>query len=90
MLTKEADGGKYSGGGLAPVSGRCGAQAVSGSLEGDQGGGSHWINNGKHGGAVAMKGRRRKKGRSTEGAPFITSGDGWQRRHELRAEWWRW
>jgi hypothetical protein len=63
---------------------------VSGSSEGDWGGGSWWLNDGKHDGIVAAKGRRRKKGCSTGGgAPFIASGSGWQRRRELWVErWW--
>jgi hypothetical protein len=64
--------------------------AVSGSSEGDQGGGSRWLNDGKHGGAVATKGRRRKKGRSMGVAPFIAGGGGWQRRCELWVERWWW
>jgi hypothetical protein len=37
-------------------------KGLSGSSEGDQGGRSWWLNDGKHGGAVAAKGWRRKKG----------------------------
>jgi hypothetical protein len=49
---------------------------VSASSEGDQGSGSRWLNDGKHGGAVAVKGWRRKKGCSMRGGPFIAGGGG--------------
>jgi hypothetical protein len=45
-------------------------RAVSRSSEGDRGGGSWWLNDGKHDGAVAVKGRRRKKGCSWGGCSF--------------------
>jgi hypothetical protein len=79
---------KYSSGECASV---CG-EAMSGGSERDQSGGPRWLNDSKHDGAVAVKGRWRKKGRSTGGgsAPFIAGGGSWQRRHELRPWWWRW
>jgi hypothetical protein len=49
---------------------------VSGSSEVDRSGGSRWLNDGKHGGAVVVKGWRRKKGCSTRGGPFIADGGG--------------
>jgi hypothetical protein len=44
---------------------------VSGSSEGDRGGGSRWLNDGKYGGAAAAKGRRRKKGCSMGGVLLL-------------------
>jgi hypothetical protein len=63
---------------------------VSASSEGDQGSGSRWLNDGKHGGAVAAKGSKEEKG-SLHGGDvyFVAGGGGWQRRRELRVERWR-
>jgi hypothetical protein len=44
---------------------------VSRSSEGDQAGGSWWLNDGKHGGTVAAKGWRREKGLSTRGGLLL-------------------
>jgi hypothetical protein len=41
------------------------------SSEGDRGSGSWWLNDGKHGGTMAVKGQRRKKGCSTGGGGVL-------------------
>jgi hypothetical protein len=50
------------------------------------------LNDGKHGGVVALKRWRRKKGVAPRGggAPFIADRCGWQRRHEMWLGRWRW
>jgi hypothetical protein len=53
---------------------------MSGDLEGDQGGSSLWLSDGKRGGVVAATGRGGGKGCSMVGggAPYIATGGGWQ------------
>jgi hypothetical protein len=62
---------------------------MSGGSERDRSGGPWWLNDSKHGGIVAAKGQRRKKGCSMGGAPFIAGRGDWQRRHELWPGRWR-
>jgi hypothetical protein len=45
---------------------------VSGSLEGDRGSGSWWLNDGKHDGAVAAKGAKEEKGSLHGGCSFYS------------------
>jgi hypothetical protein len=63
---------------------------VSGSSEGDREGGSRCLDNGKHGSAMTTKAAEEEKGslHGGGGAPFVASGGGWQRRHELWVERW--
>jgi hypothetical protein len=52
--------------------------AVSGGSKGGRGSGLWWLNDGKHGSAVAATDDEGGKGGSTGGAPFIAAGGGWQ------------
>jgi hypothetical protein len=46
--------------------------ALTGCSKRGRSGGPWWLDNGKHGGAVASKRRRKKKGRSTGGCSFYS------------------
>jgi hypothetical protein len=56
---------------------------VSVVLEGVQGGGSWWLNDGKHNGAERVTPR-------AVGAPIIAGGGGWHRWRVLQPGQWRW
>jgi hypothetical protein len=56
---------------------RCRAQGSVKEFSGDRGSGSQWLNDGKHGGIVVVKGAEEEKGSLHRGgAPFIANGGG--------------